>query len=502
MKALIAGTGSFAEKTHRLLERHQVLTLGFVDEFRSGEYRERPVHTAAALPHPWLQDKQAVFLLAISNAEHADAARRRLQERGVLAGRILGLADDSALLVLDRILESHPSLLLEQDSAGAEGFCTMERTAFPLPAVQPDQISFRIFNRGRGFLSHLADLPRSLARNHPVEILCDESLEPEHGALLCSQQRASRRPASLVISPQTFPCSPDSTPRLTLLHAIYDSVMLRDSIATALAQPRRHYVGLASRPSFRQFQDICRANDLRNVVLLPLGYPKLDRAMAAYRPLPGRTPRTLLYAPTQCVTRKQGLDAGYSIDQALDFVPTLLEADPELNIIYRPHPEDLSLLASGFPSPTTGIMGELESLARRHPRLQWDRNPGQGESYAQADALLTDTSSTAFSFAFTTGKPVLFHSSRDRELLAQAGHLDFIRDRGRVGRICGDTRQLQEALPEMLAAPESFARSITELREQTIFNVGRAEAACAEAVEAILAARPRNLPAGRWSLES
>jgi len=498
LKALIAGTGSFAEKTHRLLDRHGIATLGFVDEFRAGTCQERPIHTAEDLPRSWLQDEQAVFLLAISAAEHAAAARCRIQDRGVPAGRILGLADDSALLILDRILTTNPGLLQNGSQEGAGDFCALESSAFPLPAVLPGQISFRIFNRGRGFLSHLADLPRFLAPDHPVEILCDEDLGA--GALSCSQQRACRRPAALVISPQTHICSPDDSPRLTLLHALYDSVMLRDSIAEALAQPRQHFVGLASRPSFRQFQDICRQHDLRNVVLLPLGYPKLDRAMASYQPRPGLTPRTLLYAPTQCVTRKQGLDAGYSIDDALDFVPTLLAEDPDLNIIYRPHPEDLSLLDSGFPSPTTGIMSQLETLAQHHPRLNWDRNPGQQASYALADVLLTDTSSTAFSFSFTTGKPVLFHSSRDDELLARAGHLDFIRDRNRIGRICGDTSQLQEALEALLDEPGLLARSIADLREETVFHVGRAEVCCIEAVNAILAGRQEDLPDGSWSL--
>jgi CDP-glycerol glycerophosphotransferase (TagB/SpsB family) len=116
------------------------------------------------------------------------------------------------------------------------------------------------------------------------------------------------------------------------------------------------------------------------------------------------------------------------------------------------------------------------------------------DSYNAAAVMISDTSSTAYTYALSTLRPVVFFSPRDEEVVAAMGSdSHFIRDRGRIGAVARDVADMVGQVRAMLDSSEQWRDRIASYRDQVCFNLGRAEEYFVEHIEAILAGRP---PAG------
>jgi CDP-glycerol glycerophosphotransferase (TagB/SpsB family) len=114
------------------------------------------------------------------------------------------------------------------------------------------------------------------------------------------------------------------------------------------------------------------------------------------------------------------------------------------------------------------------------------------DSYNAAAVMISDTSSTAYTYALSTLHPVVFYSPRDEEVMAVMGEDSyFIRDRERIGAIARSADQMVEHIRAMLAAPDHWRDAISRYRDEICFNIGRAEEYFVEHVQDILDGRPQ-----------
>lgn len=488
MKFYIYGTGTFAEKLATTLVKKQLTVVSFIDEFRNKPLLSLPVCKASRLVCP---DKEDIFFIAISILEYAENAKKRLIKQGIESTQIIILFYDSCAVLLEQMLTQnyHKTLNLISQCGGC--FSKLESQFFPVDNTDKKQysISFRMLSRGGNYYSHLANLPTELAVNNNISICSDEPIKQAPKTQMFSQQRMLDTRNDIVISPQLFICSPAETIKITLTHAIYDSVMFRDGIVETLGQPNNHYIAIPSKASFEQHKKICIESKLtNNVILIPIGYPKFDANLKEYLHISKDiTPGAILYAPTQSATRKPDSNSGYSIDHAIKFLTLLSNNNPDVSIIFRPHPDDLKLVNSGIQSNNIKVLASLISFIENLPQGEIDRKSSPINSYCRAKLMISDTSSTAFTFAFSTLKPVVFYSP-DEDYLPQSWlETCFFKDREKIGVIVKTPSELTHSVKKINNEFEakSYRDRILALRKLQLFNVGYAESSLMDVISSI-----------------
>lgn len=201
--------------------------------------------------------------------------------------------------------------------------------------------------------------------------------------------------------------------------------------------------------------------------LLPLGYPKLDTSLKEYHPNPTHT---ITFAPTLHFIQQP---SKLVIDNALiGFNNNLLEwllDNTDYNISFRVHPVHFQNNHANF----------VLSKARfsNNPRITFDTNL-ETNFYNFSDFLITDSSTTAFSYAFTTLKPCFFFAPYppQNEIFVNAN---------KIGGVAKNLKELKALIDSY--KQEDYASKIQSFRDSIVFNFGHSSEAIAKAIDEILA---------------
>lgn len=281
--------------------------------------------------------------------------------------------------------------------------------------------------------------------------------------------------SELVITTQFFDVAPTTTKRLTFLHAIYDSMMFRESIFDEIDTAMHHFIAIPSKACMAYFKNKLARKKLSNkVTLIPFGYPKLDKNIVEYKRLKDTSTekKLVVYAPTQSLTPNINAPEGFSLFHAYEYLLELLNTFPTYSIVLQPHPDDLILLNEGGENKASKALAKLINLTKTHDRvLLADSNISQVELFAQSQFLISDTSSTAYTYAFTTLKPVVFLSPSEHSILKNWSHLSYIKDRGKIGYVCSDKAQFIESINNISQNLYKKSASAETLRASNIYNI-------------------------------
>jgi CDP-glycerol glycerophosphotransferase (TagB/SpsB family) len=175
-----------------------------------------------------------------------------------------------------------------------------------------------------------------------------------------------------------------------------------------------------------------------------------------------------------------------SLAQGPAVLESLLEAFPDRRIIFRPHPSDLRLHELNRQDTHSEVFGRMLEICRTRARCELDDNATSYlDSYRRSAVLVSDTSSTAFTFALSTGRPVVFLSPREEEMNAELGrHLKFVNDRQQIGMVTTTVEEMTTAVDTTLQ--EDRAEDLRRFRDSMIFNAGRAADYFTENVDCFL----------------
>ena len=233
-----------------------------------------------------------------------------------------------------------------------------------------------------------------------------------------------------------------------------------------------------------QKRELERAEEMRGLParnLVECGYDLLDRQIAAYasRETPETKRPVVLVAPSwqeDCL-----------LDLCADEVikPLLGRG---YSVIVRPHPEY-----------TKRYHARWESLQQRY--ASWSRDDiyfeqdfSTSDSVYDADVLITDWSSIACEFSFTTMKPSIFVdtpmkvSNPDWEELGIEPTDISIRNQIGVSLAVEELERLGDVVEDMVLHPETWQNRIEEVRSHMIYHQGHGgETAGAYLLERMLA---------------
>lgn len=215
--------------------------------------------------------------------------------------------------------------------------------------------------------------------------------------------------------------------------------------------------------------------------LLPTGCTYYDYLLAgmgeggASAPSSAGGARTALYAPAWGV--RSSVES-----QGLAIIDSLAAAG--FRVVFRPHPQ--------FYVSHRGLIAEVEGRLAGRRDIEIDRKGTGLDAMARADLLVTDLSGILFDFACLFGRPILLAKSDadpggqegedlpgplwDQAASRELAYASIGADAGRVGDLAR----------EALAAGKADAERLRRFREENFHNFGKAGAAAAGNILALL----------------
>lgn len=292
----------------------------------------------------------------------------------------------------------------------------------------------------------------------------------------------------VLIIPTPMVGLPERATKVLLPHDIFDSPVGTD-VAPRRGIGGRAYVAeknddldyIVVPSSVITARPLMRPRAKKSLVAIPAGYPKLDGNIRRFQACDATTD-SIIYAPT---VTKDRYRAYVSLPEyGEQIVATLLETFPDHRIVFRPHPH-------------TRHFRYVTDLVKRHeaePRFVFDDNPSDYmANYARSALLVTDMSGTAFTYAFTTLRPVVFFSHREDEGIADAfDNVRYFEARTQIGYVVRTLEELRDTGRRALAERDQKEDAIRAFRDAVVYNVGTSEDYIVDSIDAIVAREVRD----------
>ena len=197
--------------------------------------------------------------------------------------------------------------------------------------------------------------------------------------------------------------------------------------------------------------------------LINTGYLKLDNVIKKLKEFDLKRNK-ILVAPTSSLMMDE-----YNMTNSLfEVIETLLKMKEK--VIYRPHPIDLT--DKGNLKLVNFIKGTFE---KKDTDFEVDLSSSYLKSYSEAKMLITDFSGTAYTFSYSTLKPVIFFSKNEENLLkSNNNQLTYFKDREKIGEICFDTRKLDGLISKIENNNYIYSKKIDILRKKRIEHFNNA----------------------------
>ena len=141
-------------------------------------------------------------------------------------------------------------------------------------------------------------------------------------------------------------------------------------------------------------------------------------------------------------------------------------------VIVRPHPEYLKRYRPKWEA----LLARYEDVPETE--LYFEKDFSSNETIWTSDILITDWSSVAFEFSFSTLKPCVFFNTKMKENNSDWRQFDVeqtdVTLRNRIGRALepAEAGKVHETVQGMLDDREGWKQRIAEIREGFFFNVG------------------------------
>jgi len=137
----------------------------------------------------------------------------------------------------------------------------------------------------------------------------------------------------------------------------------------------------------------------------------------------------------------------------------------KMNVIYRPHPLDLNL------------KGDLEFTKKiyntfsNNPKFLFDDSISYLNSFKKAKLMITDITSSAYTFSFSSNKPVIFFSPNDKKIKKDKQFkLNYFKDRIKIGVIIKNVKSIKKTINFLDRNKVNFKNKISKTRANRIEN--------------------------------
>ena len=257
---------------------------------------------------------------------------------------------------------------------------------------------------------------------------------------------------------------PDSLNKIYINHDIYDAPWVNPEKEKKLIKTLKgyDYIFLSSdiaisdlQRKINQYLDI--KIDEKKTSLINTGYLKLDHV---YQNLKNSNSieDSILLAPTL-----SSMLIDYNLDRFLDSMIKEILKNDKFKVIYRPHPGDIINKEKNL------TIKNINEKYKNKPNFSLDDNTSYLESYRKSKILITDFSGTAYTYAFSKLRPVIFFSKNEERLIkSDLNELFYFKDRTIVGKIIQNIDRLNEEIYSTDKLIKYYSNEIELLRSKRI----------------------------------
>ena len=257
---------------------------------------------------------------------------------------------------------------------------------------------------------------------------------------------------------------PKSLNKIYINHDIYDTPMVNVENEQNLINNliKCNYIFLSSEISISalqakidQYTDKIKVN--KKPKLINTGYLKLDHVHKQINK-ENLKEDSILLAPTLSSMFKE-----YNLDEFLDKIIKELLDNNDFKIIYRPHPGDKINRQKSL------VIKNIFEKYQHNERFSLDNNVSYLDSYKRSKILITDFSGTAYTYAFSKLRPIIFFSKNENKLIKSSlSELFFFKDRLNVGLISQNIDNLNKEIYSVNDQIKFFENKIRSLRSERI----------------------------------
>ena len=120
------------------------------------------------------------------------------------------------------------------------------------------------------------------------------------------------------------------------------------------------------------------------------------------------------------------------------------------------------------------LQQEIFEKYKNNSNFFFDNSHSYMDSYSKAKMLITDFSGTAYTFAYSTLRPVIFFSKNENKFFeTKIADLFFYQDRLSVGLICQNIKQLLKSIAKINKKKDYNKNKIFNLRKKRIKYVNK-----------------------------
>ncbi|MCH7500618.1 MAG: CDP-glycerol glycerophosphotransferase family protein [Nitrospinae bacterium] len=273
---------------------------------------------------------------------------------------------------------------------------------------------------------------------------------------------------------------PPSAKKVYFMHDIHDSPVSKEDEVLKMILNYDYYF-LPSLPVLERVKKQIRdagargfLNEKKEIGLIPGGYIKLDRNLQLFKKYQ-KEDKVLIHAPTVADSDIENYACLPRHSEKI--IGALLKHFPDYTVIFRPHPHTVNI------PPVRRIVNQY----RDNPRFLFDDNASfYMSNYARSALMVTDFSGTAFTYAFTTLRPVVFFSHNEEAFQKRFADFKFAQDRDKVGRVARNTGEMIQCVEALLKQKKNFESAIKGYRDSQIYNLRHAESYFVKHIDFIL----------------
>jgi hypothetical protein len=266
----------------------------------------------------------------------------------------------------------------------------------------------------------------------------------------------------------------------------YDLVLTSSNSVTDVTRRALQFVGYGDgqvcsgkAPNRLELSNISHLVDIgkyrERVVVQQSGYCKLDIPARKYASVSPE--KTIVYAPTPNDTsgNKEGALWNLAIGIGRDgpeLVVELCERFPDFTIVFKPYKDELA-----------EIVERYRQIASTRKNLVIDQcGSDYWDLYSRSKVLISDFSSTAYTFALGTGRPVVFFSPNENELPELLLSNTYCKDRESVGLVARSVDEVVGAISTIFSDYDHYLSRVSTFRSKNGMNAGEASFRAATAI--------------------
>lgn len=254
---------------------------------------------------------------------------------------------------------------------------------------------------------------------------------------------------------------PPKSKNIYICHDIADAPMVNSEIEARLflSLSKLDYIFLSSENVVNYFKNKFyqhRKNFKNTPKLINTGYLKLDHVIKKLSKTESLK-NQILIAPTFSKQMYRYNMSNYLIK----VIQKLIENGEK--VIFRPHPLDLTKKGN------LSNINKIIKIFNNYDNFKIDKSISYIDSYSSSKLLITDFSGTAFTYTYSTLRPVIFFSKNETKLRKSSNiELFYFKDRKKVGFICTKTNQLPKIIKKIDINKKLMRSKIFKLRKKRI----------------------------------